>query len=312
MSRRLGILTFGVAPFAAIDQEWRWAEEIGFNNAWIPDTWSIEGFFDFEAWTLLGALARATSRLRIGTLVTTIIPRHPALLAAEVLTVDHLSEGRVELGIGVGDRPADCDVFGVPKWPPAERVARLEDQLMLLDRLLRGETVSRQGVYYSVHATRLNQPVQRPRPPLVVAAEGPRVLRLVARYGDAWSTIGGQPPPAWAGGSGEVVREVEALAATRARVEQLDRYCLELGRDLTSIRRIVLAYRQPVDPLSSLDAFDHFVGSYAEVGIDEFVFYWPPIANLREGRKVSSGQRATVEKIARIRLGSAGTEGSRR
>ena len=109
-----------------------------------------------------------------------------------------------------------------------------------------------------------------------------------------------------------MVREVEALAATRARVEQLDRYCLELGRDLTSIRRVVLAYRQPVDPLSSLDAFDHFVGSYAEVGIDEFVFYWPPIANLREGRKVSSGQRATVENIARIRLGSAGTEGSRR
>ena len=308
MSRRLGILTFAVAPFAAIKQEWRWAEELGFDHAWIPDTWSIEGFFDFEAWTLLSALAQATSRLRVGTLVTTIIARHPALLAAEALTVDQLSEGRVELGLGVGDRPADCDVFGVPRWPPAERVARLEEHLILLDRLLRGESVTSQGVYYSVRGAQLAQPVQRPRPPLVVAAEGPRALQLVARYADAWSTIGGQPPPVWAGGSGEEVTEVEALGATRARVEQLDRYCVELGRDPISVRRCVLAYRQAVDPLSSLDAFDHFVGSYAELGIGEFVFYWPPIANLRERREISPHQRVAVERIASERLAPPRTE----
>src|SRR5439155_1752954 len=215
MSRRLGILTFAVAPFGAITQEWRWAEELGFDHAWIPDTWSIEGFFDFEAWTLLSALAQATSRLRVGTLVTTIIARHPALIAAEALTVDQLSEGRVELGVGIGDRPADCDVFGVPRWPPAERVARLEE---------------------------------------------------------------------------------------------LDRYCAELGRDPMSVRRCVLAYRQAVDPLSSLDAFDHFVGSYAELGIGEFVFYWPPIANLRGGREISPHQRAAVERIASERLAPPRTE----
>src|SRR5439155_1593957 len=94
MARRLGILTFAVSPFSALSQEWKWAEEVGFDHAWIPDTWSIEGFFDFEAWTLLAALTQATSRLRIGTLVTTIIARHPALIAAEALTVDQLSNGR--------------------------------------------------------------------------------------------------------------------------------------------------------------------------------------------------------------------------
>ena len=302
MKRRFGILTFAVAPFAAISQEWRWAEELGFDYAWVPDTWTIDGFFDFEPWTLLAALAQTTSRLRIGTLITTIMARHPTLVAAEALTVDHVSEGRVEIGVGVGDRPADCGVFGLPAWPPAERVARLGEYLLLIDRLLRGELVSRAGMFYSASGAKLTEPVQRPRPPIVVAAEGPRALRLVATYADAWSTIGGQPPPAWAGGSGELVSEAEALAATRARVERLERYCGELGRDPRSLRRSVLAYRQQVDPLSSLDAFDHFVGSYAEVGVDEFVFYWPPLANTRERRQVSPDQRVTVERVARARL----------
>jgi hypothetical protein len=104
------------------------------------------------------------------------------------------------------------------------------------------------------------------------------------------------------------VTEVEALAATRARVEQLDRYCVELGRDPVTVRRSVLAYRQAVDPLSSVDAFDHFVGSYAELGIGEFVFYWPPIANLRERREISPHQRRAVERIASGRLAPPRTE----
>ena len=302
MLRRFGILTFAAAPFATLEREWRWAEELGFDYAWIPDTWSIKGLFDLEAWTLLAALARATSRLRIGTLVTTIIARHPVLIAAQALTIDHLSQGRVELGVGVGDRPADCDVFGVPRWAAAERVVRLEEQLVLLDQLLRGEPVSREGTFYSVRSAQLVQPIQRPRPPLVVAAEGRRALNLAARYADAWSTIGGQPPTVWAGGSGERVSEAEALNATRVRVEQLSRDCLELGRDPGTIRRIVLAYRQAVDPLSSLDAFDHFVGSYGEIGIGEFVLHWPPLENLAERRPISAEQRVTAERIARARL----------
>ncbi|TMF09876.1 MAG: LLM class flavin-dependent oxidoreductase [Chloroflexi bacterium] len=302
MLRRFGILTFGVAPFANLEREWRWADELGFDFGWVPDTWAIKGYADFEAWTLLAALARVTTRLRIGTLVTTIIGRPPALLAAQALTIDHLSQGRVELGIGVGDRPADCDVLGVPRWSPAERVARLEEQLVLLDRLLRGEAVSREGTYYSVQTAPLVQPAQRPRPPLVVAAEGPQALRLVARYADAWSTIGGYQPTVWAGGTGQRFSEAEALSSTRARVEQLSRHCIELGRDPARLRRSVLAYGQAVDPLSSLDAFDHFVGSYTEVGIGEFVFYWPPLANVAAGRPISTEQRATAEQIARARL----------
>ncbi len=304
-TRRFGILSFGVAPYASLEQEWIWAEEVGFDSIWIPDTWSIAGFADFEAWTLLAGLARSTSRVRIGTLVTTIIPRHPTLLAAEALTIDHLSFGRVDVGIGVGDRPADCDVLGLPRWPRAERFARLEEQLAILDQLLRGDTVSHQGVFYSLLEAHLVAPVQRPRPPIVVAAEGPRALRVAAQYADGWSTLGGQPPTAWAGGTTERVTEAQAIDATRNRVEQLVHRCVELGRDPRSIRRILLAYRRPVDPLSSLDAFDHFVGSYEQVGIDEFVFYWPPLASVREHRQISAAERAIAERITAERIAAS-------
>lgn len=302
--RRFGVLTFPVAPSAAVEREWSWVEELGFDHAWLPDGFSNRGVADFEVWTLLASLAKTTSRIRMGTLVTTIVSRHPLLLATMALTVDHLSGGRIEVGIGAGDQPTESDVFGLPRWPPAERIARLEEQLGLLDELLRGNEVSRAGTYYSVRGAHLASPVQQPRPPLLVSAEGPRALRLAARYADAWSTLAGQ----WgADGSGGRASEQQALAATKAKVEELERLRVEFGRGAGSIRRIVLAYRQPVVPLSSLDAFDHFVGSYAEVGLDEFVFYWPPVLNLKERRAVSREQRVVVERIAAARLSSSST-----
>ena len=302
---RFGILTFPVAPSSAVASEWRWAEQLGFDHAWLPDSFSNPGNADFEAWTLLAALAKTTSRIRLGTLVATIIPRHPLLLAAQALTVDELSGGRVEIGVGVGD-PAgpENDLFGLPQWSPAERVARLGEQLALLDELLRRSDVTRAGTYYSVTGARLAAPVQRPRLPLVIPAEGPRALRLAARYADAWVTLAGRFGDARPGGAGERATDAEALAKTKARVEELERLTVELGRPPGAIRRMVLSYRQSVDPLTSLDAFDQFVGSYAEAGIDEFVFYWPPVANLKERRPVQAEQRIVVERIAASRLGS--------
>jgi alkanesulfonate monooxygenase SsuD/methylene tetrahydromethanopterin reductase-like flavin-dependent oxidoreductase (luciferase family) len=303
MRRRFGILAFPVAPYDALSREVRWAEEIGFDNAWIPDTFSNPSVADFEPWTLLAALATSTSKIRIGTLITTIISRHPTLLAAEALTVDHLSGGRLEVGLGVGDTPEECDWLGVPRWPPAERVARLEEQVALLDELLRGNEVTRAGTYYATRGARLGGPRQRPRPPLLVSAEGPRALRIAARYADAWSTLGRPSGKVWAGGTTEAVREAEALSSTKAKIAELERRAAEFGRAPHAIRRVVLAYRQPVDALSSLDAFDHFVGSYAEIGLDEFVFYWPPLQHVKERSAVSAERRGTVERIAASRLG---------
>lgn len=296
---RFGILTFGVAPYVDLEREWRWAEELGLDAAWITDTFALPQLSDYEAWTLLAALARATSRLRIGTLVTTIVARHPSLLASAALTVDHVSGGRLELGIGAGDEAADNDVFGLPRWTPAERLLRLDEYLGSLDRLLRGESVEGAGDRYPVTRAMLVRPVQHPRPPIVVAAEGPRAIQLAAQRADGWCTLGGRPTT-----RGASVSDQEAASATRARVQDLERGCRDAGRDPAAIRRIVLAFRAPVDPLSSLAAFDEFVGRYADVGINEFVFYWPPPAVLRHGGQPSAEQRRDVERIASARFGA--------
>ena len=288
-----------VGTFELHERELKWAEELGFASGWLPDNFSRFGV-GFEPWTVLAALARATTRVRLGTLVTSVVARHPTLLALQVLTNDRLSGGRVELGIGAGDAPEDCDVFGLPRWPPRERVARLEEQLSLLDLLLRGEHVDQRGEFYSAFGAQLPRPVQRPRPPLIVAGEGRRTLELVARFADGWVTLGGQPIPAeWAPWGGDRVTEEEALRRTRTRTERLDSYCVDYERHPESIRRSVLTWRTDFHPLSSLDAFDHFVGSYREVGMEEFVFIWPP----EFPQQVTVDQRAKVEEIASARFG---------
>lgn len=301
------VLTFGVAPYDALEREWKWAEDVGFAGVWVPDTFTLRGLTDFETWTLLAAIARTTSRARIGSLVTVIMARHPTLLAANALTVDHISGGRVDVGLGVGDTPEDADALGLPRWPARERVDRLGEQLEILDGLLRGQSVTKSGTYYSVAGAAPALPVQQPRPPLIVAAEGPRALALAARYADGWVTLAGQPPKEWAGGGGTLSRD-EAVAATRARVGRLDAAAKDAGRDPQSIRKIALAYRQPVDPLTSLDAFDDFVGAFSTAGVEEFVFYWPPTADLRGRRPVDEARRREVERIAAARFRRANSE----
>jgi alkanesulfonate monooxygenase SsuD/methylene tetrahydromethanopterin reductase-like flavin-dependent oxidoreductase (luciferase family) len=299
--RRFGFLTFPVPPYRTIEREWQWAEQVGFDQGWIPETWTMSDRSYLEPWTVLAALARATRSLRLGTLVAVLVSRHPTLLAGHVLTVDHASEGRVELGIGAGDVPTDSGIFGISAWSPGDRVERLEEHLQLLDALLRGESVTSNGRHYSVAGAQLPKPVQNPRPPIVVAAEGKRSLRLVARHADAWVTLGGQPQTPERGVPS--VSDAEGLQMQRERVAMLDSYCRDIGRDPREIRRINLAYRRRVDPLSSLDAFDEFVGSYTEMGFNEFVFYWPStVAIFREGREMTTQERSAVERIAASRF----------
>src|SRR5918998_2586437 len=197
---RFGILSFAKAPFDDLARHWRAAEALGFDSAWVDDDLLTPGYNDFEAWTLLGVLARETARLRIGTLVTEVTFRHPAFLASQALTVDHASGGRVELGIGSGGPPNAYGAFGLEPWPLKERLERLEEQVALLDRLLRGEPVAHEGRYYRAAVEAMPAPVQRPRPPLIVAANGERGLRLAARYADGWNSLGGQPLSTYMGG----------------------------------------------------------------------------------------------------------------
>jgi alkanesulfonate monooxygenase SsuD/methylene tetrahydromethanopterin reductase-like flavin-dependent oxidoreductase (luciferase family) len=297
--RRFGILTFAAGPFEETARHWRQAEALGFDDAWVVDVLTYPGVVDYDATTLLAALARETSRIRVGTLVIQIIYRHPVLLAAQAIALDRVSDGRFELGLGAGGAPVDSAAFGVEHWSLRERVNRFGEQLAMLDQLLRGERLDFSGQYYRAEGDPLATPVQRPRPPLTVAAQIPSSLRLAARFADSWNTMGGQPSTA----SGKPRLSIEkAVEATREQAELFDSYCREIGRDPKTIRRSVLALRTEPVPLTSLDAFDEFVGRYEEIGFDEFIFYWPPLANVRQHEPVSAAQERTLEEIASKRV----------
>jgi alkanesulfonate monooxygenase SsuD/methylene tetrahydromethanopterin reductase-like flavin-dependent oxidoreductase (luciferase family) len=292
-----GILSFPAAPYEDLARRWREVEALGFDSAWLADDLNSPGVTDFEAWTLLGELARETTRLRISTLVTTITFRHPAFLAAQVITLDHISHGRVELGLGAGESSNNYASIGLDDWSAAERRERLNEQVIILDRLLRGEPVSFEGRYYRTVTTEMPSPVQQPRPPIIIAAHGARGLRLTAQYANGWNSFGGQPFPE--ARYGKSVTLAEAVAVTKQRSDQLDVYCAEIGRDPATIHRSIAVYRPvPPDPLSSLDAFDEYVGRYADIGITEIIFYWPPLLNFLEKRPIDVAQQTLFERIA--------------
>jgi alkanesulfonate monooxygenase SsuD/methylene tetrahydromethanopterin reductase-like flavin-dependent oxidoreductase (luciferase family) len=297
---RFGILSFPTAPYDTLARIWRDAEVLGFDSAWIVDDLNLPGYADFEPWALLGALARETSRLRIGTLVTAITFRHPAFLAAQAITLDHLSHGRVAVGLGSGGPPNNYGALGLGHWPAKERLDRLEEQAIILDQLLRGESITYDGRYYRTLTAKMPAPVQRPRPPFIIAAHGPRGMRLAARYADGWNCLGGQPYPQ--AETGVRVALAEAVGETRRLNALLDTYCSEIGRDPATLRRSVLAYRPEPDPLASLDAFDEYVGRYRELGIDELVLYWPPLDNVLGRQPIAMEQQARFERIATERL----------
>lgn len=312
---RFGIMSFTAPPFEDLVRRLRTAEELGFASAWVNDDILLPGAEDLEPWTLLGALARETTRMQLGTLVTVITFRHPSFLAAQVITLDHLSGGRAALGFGTGGPPNNYAAFCHDDWSSRERAERLEEQAAILNPLLRGEPVAYDGRHYRIQHARVPASVQHPRPPLIIAAHGDRGLRVTARHADGWNSFGGQPYRV-AQDPSKRVSLVEAVAETKRLSERLDGFCQEIGRDPSSLRRTVLAYRPIVDPLSSLDAFDEYVGRYSEIGIDEISFYWPPLDNLfprqlgssddrpvfRAARPISPEQQETFERIGLERI----------
>jgi alkanesulfonate monooxygenase SsuD/methylene tetrahydromethanopterin reductase-like flavin-dependent oxidoreductase (luciferase family) len=148
-----------------------------------------------DPWVLLGAMAQATDRVRLGTLVTPLARRRPWVVAKQVTTLDHLSGGRAVLGVGLGEPPDDdFAAFGDPA-EPGERAARLDEALDVVDRLLRGP-VQHRGTHYSVDTDLLPRPVQQPRPPVWVGATAPhrRPLARAVRWDGVVPLTGYEPP----------------------------------------------------------------------------------------------------------------------
>ena len=265
---RFGVMTIQNVSWPTLLERWQYLDELGFDSVWVADHFTNPWYPEepwLEGWTLLSSLAARTERIRIGTMVTNISLHNPAVLARQALTVDHVSGGRLDLGIGAGGAPTDHAMTGVPDWDPPERVVRLREVVELVDQMLRKEVTTYRGRYYGVEASQMHPaPVQRPRPPLTVAALGPKALRIAAEYADSWNFFPGYGLPTR-----------QALEQTAQRNRLLDEYCVELGRDPAEISRSLLAIPRMTDtPFDSDDAFHAFVGRYREVGIEEFIFYW--------------------------------------
>ena len=274
---RFGVLILQNAPWPAILERAGRYEAAGLDAVWVAD--HFVHYADptgpwLEAWTLLAGLATRTSRIRLGPLVSHAIYRNPAILARQAMTVDQLSGGRLELGLGTGASDYDWRIAcGAEPWPFPERVERFGEAVEIVDRLLRGETTTYDGRYYRVaDGTLAPGPLQRPRPPLTVAASGPRMVRLAARYADAWVTEGNYRD-LW--GHGPTADDV--LRLTRERGELLSAAVAAVGRDPGAIRRAFLAGFSPglEAPWGSADAFADFVGRYREIGCAEFILPEP-------------------------------------
>ncbi len=291
-SPTFGVLLLSDAPWEVLAERAKRAEAMGFDTLWVGDhfvnPYAPKGPW-FEAWTTLAGLASATTRIRLGPLVSSITLRNPALLARMAMTVDHISHGRLEFGIGPAGAPLDYAMLGLPVWSPRERVDRLAENLEIISALLEHGEVHHRGSHYVIDgAVVAPAPVQRPRPPITVGALGPRAIELAARYADAWNTYGVAEGRAVTGRLGHE----EAMAATAARCALLDAACERAGRDLSSIRRSYLSFRGLSEPLGTPAEFSRFVGDLTAIGMHDVVVYWPADAD----------GEAALEAIAREAL----------
>ncbi|MGV9337177.1 LLM class flavin-dependent oxidoreductase [Streptomyces sp. NPDC003688] len=278
--------------------KWQRAEDLGFHAAYTYDHLSWRAFRDgpwFGAVPTLTAAAATTSRLRLGTLVTSPNFRHPVTLAKDLISLDDVSDGRITLGIGAGGIGFDATALGQEPWTPRERADRFAEFVALLDRLLSEDAVTEEGRFYSaVEARNIPGCVQRPRLPFAVAATGPRGLRLAARYGQAWVTTG--DPKLYENGTPE--QSVEAL---RGQLARLGEACAEAGRDVAELDKILLTGFTPdrSGPLQSLDAFVDFAGRHRELGFSEIVVHWPvPDSDFAADQKVF--ERIAMEAAAQL------------
>lgn len=263
---------------------WRRAEELGFDHAWTYDHLVWGGLPD-SAWfgttPTLTAAAMVTSTIRLGTFVTSPNYRHPVPFMRDLLALDDISGGRFICGIGAGG-DIDSSILGGPPLTPKERFERLAEFTALLDRLLTQDHVSHRGRHFSaVDARTLPGPAQRPRIPFVMAANGPRSLRLAVEYGAGWVTTGPNV---------ETVNQWWAALATLGG--RLDEALAAAGRDSATLQRHLNLDSSPQFALSSAGAFEEMAGRAGELGFTDVITHWPR----PEGPY--AGEVATLERVA--------------
>lgn len=266
------------------------AEEYGFDHAWTYDHLAWRSLAD-EPWLatvpLLAAAGVVTERIRLGTWVASPNFRHPVPFAKDVMGLDDICEGRLLLGVGSGGTGFDAEVLG-PPWTARERAARFAEFVGLLDVLLSSPVTEHTGEFYEAHRARmLPGCVQEPRVPFVVAANGPKAMRVAVRHGQAWATYGpgidrGRPGEAWD----------DWWCGLAGLVERFDAAARVAGRDPTTIDRYLNVDASPVYSLESVDVFAETVGRARALGFTDVVVHWPR----KEG--VYAGRESVLEEVA--------------
>ncbi|MFN2490789.1 MAG: TIGR03560 family F420-dependent LLM class oxidoreductase [Actinomycetota bacterium] len=250
-------------------------EEAGFDGAWVFDHFKAlygdRGGPCLEGWTLLAALGAATTRIRLGTLVTGVTYRHPSILATEAVTVDHVSHGRVELAVGAAWFQQEHRELGIDFPPSAERVRRLEEAVQVIDLLMTTDGATFDGRFFRLEDASYNpKPVQQPRPPLWIGGQGERLmLPLIARRADVWHLF---------------VGDIETF---RRKSRLVDEHAERAGRDPASIRRAAdLSVSEPWDEVRATTE------TLAREGIGYLTVGWP-----------SEGKARLDEFVARVMPG---------
>jgi F420-dependent oxidoreductase-like protein len=242
---------------------WKAADGIPlFESAWNWDHfYPLSGDLtgpNLEGWTSLAALAQATSRIRIGCQVTGMIYRHPTVLANMAATIDIISEGRLEIGLGAGWNQLECDAYGIELPPLRERFDRFDEGVQAIIGLLSDTTTTFDGRYVRLTDARCEpKPVQRPHPPITIGGSGPkRTLLAAARWAQQWHVI------------------VDSPAKWVASKEILLAHCADVGRDPAEITCSVNARLDAVDGDAVAEAVE-LAASYGAVGVDLVIFNLP-------------------------------------
>ncbi|HEX9413571.1 MAG TPA: LLM class F420-dependent oxidoreductase [Ktedonobacterales bacterium] len=264
-------LSFGVktAPQETTYEDmlrvWRAADALPiYEHAWVFDHFMPLARLGYdpsgpclEGWTLLAALAAQTERIRVGQMVTGNTYRHPAVLANMGATVDVISHGRMDFGIGAGWYELEHDAYGIPLYAPGERIRRLGEACEVIRRLWTEPVADFDGTYYQLKAARCEpKPVQKPYPPFVIGGSGEQLtLKVVAQYADIWNFAGGPVD----------------LFIHKSQV--LDGHCAAIGRDPASIQRSVQQFVDPADVGAAREA----LRGYIEAGATHLILNlrWP-------------------------------------
>ena len=230
MGEKFGVQALQAMPdYSTLKKVVLECEKLGFDSVWVYDHLQLTYRPTFESWTTLSALAEATRKIRIGTLVTCNVFRYPSLLAKMAATVDVISNGRLNFGIGAGWHDVEAAAYGIPFPRAGVRVEMVDEALTIMKKLWIEDKVTFKGKYYAVSdAVSLPKPVQKPYPPILVGGGGDKMLRVIAKHADAWNC------------------GFESIEDFHKEIARLETACKEVGRNRKEIEntfqsRVVIA-----------------------------------------------------------------------